>query len=151
MDELIEPAPVKFSFEAPGWYVVGILFVLLLITSALLWYRHYKRNNYRAAALLQLAKKVELFIPQQRYDALVYESDLLVKRIAMKKYGRNNVAGLTASQWIDYINQTWKEKSFTAEEGQLLNQKVYAFNNNISKEEAETFVEKSKRWIKKHR
>lgn len=151
MDELIEPPPVKFSFDAPGWYVVGALLMLLLLASAILWYRHYKRNRYRAAALLQLAKKKELLIPQQQYDVLMYESDLLVKRVAMKKYGRNNVAGLTASQWIAYINQTWKEKSFTNEEGQLLSQKVYAFNNNISKEEAETFVEKSKRWIRKHR
>ncbi len=151
MDELIEPPPVKFSFDAPGWYVVGGLFVLLLITVVILWYRHYKRNKYRAAALSQLAKKVELLIPQQQYDALMYESDLLIKRIAMKKYGRSNVAGLTAAQWIAYINQTWREKSFTTEEGQLLNQKIYAFDKSISKEEAETFVEKSKRWIKKHR
>jgi hypothetical protein len=151
MDELIEPPPVKFSFDAPGWYVTGALLIILVLVAAIFWYRHYKRNRYRAAALVQLAKKEALLIPQQQYDALVYESDLLLKRIAMKKYGRDNVAGLTSLEWVNYINQTWKEKSFNNAEAQLLKHNVYAFSNNISKEEAEAFVEKSKRWIRTHK
>ena len=55
MDEqygkLIEPHEIPFRFGAPGWYVVAVLLVLLMMGITWLIVRWYKRNYYRREEL----------------------------------------------------------------------------------------------------
>lgn len=149
--QLIEPSPVPFSFGAPGWYVVGVLIFLLLLVLAWLWLRHYLRNRYRKQALNWLAEKEAYCIRKQAYPELVYESNSLIKRIAMRKYGRAAVAGKRSTEWISYINGTWRESSFDAGDEQLLSRGLYAPAEGVSAEQARAFIDKTRRWIKKHK
>lgn len=147
---LIEPQAVPFSFGAPGWYVLGILCLLLILFIAWLIWRHYTRNKYRRYALQWLDAKEQELSSASNYGALVYETTMLVKRVAMSKYGRENVAGKRGNEFTAYINTTWKSKAFDATDEVLFSNHIYS-DTNIEQDKAAAFVEKARQWIKQHR
>jgi hypothetical protein len=149
--KLIEPPPVAFNFGAPGWYVLGGLFLVLIVLLTWLLVKYFKSNLYRKHALQFLNNTEQKLLPEKEFDLIVYQTQMLIKRVAMARYGRQNVSGLRGSQWTAFINTTWREKSFDDKDEELLNQNFYQPKQNISADEATNFVEKSRRWIKKHR
>ena len=148
--KLIEPAPVPFSFGAPGWYVLGIFCLLVILFVLWLMWRHHVKKRYRAEALQWLSIKEQSLTRQKNYNALVYETSMLLKRIAMSKYGRSNVAGKRGTDWTSYINSTWKAKAFDKQDEALLYGDIYSVEA-IEPDKATAFVNKAKQWIKQHK
>lgn len=99
--------------------------------------RHYERNRYRREALLWLEEK----------ERSLYETDMLLKRIAMRNYGRENVAALRGQAWIDLLNRYWKEGAFTAADADLVSEALY----RRPPASGADFTAKAKRWIRYHR
>ena len=53
---LIEPDPIRFSFDTPGWYLLGgIIFILscLLLIRVI---KNYRKNAYRRDAIEKLGQ-----------------------------------------------------------------------------------------------
>ncbi|MDI3319390.1 DUF4381 domain-containing protein [Pinibacter soli] len=148
--QLIEPAPVKFSYSTPGWYVLGALLLLLLIVIAWLFVRHYIRNRYRREAIKSLQEIEGMYAANNNYTDLIYETNMLAKRVAMFTYGRHTVAGLRGEEWINYMNSKWRKKSFNTNDASLLANNVYTFSPPPA-EQATLFVSKTKDWIRKHK
>jgi len=148
--QLIEPAPVKFTYTTPGWYVLGALLLLLIIVVAWLLIRHYMRNRYRREAIKSLLQIENMYAAKNNYTDLVYETNMLAKRVAMSTYGRPSVAGLRGEEWINYMNSKWRKKSFNTNDALLLTNNLYTFSP-LPAEQASLFVSKTKDWIRKHR
>ncbi len=146
--QLIEPTPVRFSFDAPGWYVAGGVLAVLLLTACIIAWRRYRRNRYRRAALRWLQSEEQRLTPAKEYARLVYAADMLVKRIAMQRYGRE-VSSLRGKDWSEYINKTWRSE-FTADDMKLLDD-LYLSETSVDADRAGAFVDKAKQWIKTHR
>lgn len=146
--QLIEPAPVKFQFTAPGWYVLGGLLILAILMIAWIWWRHYRANLYRKMALQTLSGMQNTYM-EQNTAILVYETNMLLKRIAISRYGRIPFAGSMGGEWIACLNETWKEKSFDPGDQKIL-QTIYPLQG-IPVADGKAFVEKARRWIKTHR
>jgi len=148
--KLIEPQPVTFSFGAPGWYVLGVLCLLVILFVLWLLWRHHVKNKYRTEALQWLSTKEQSLTRQKNYAALVYETNMLLKRIAMSKYGRSNVAGKRGADWTSYINSTWRAKAFDETDEALLHEDIYCLEA-IKPGKATAFVNKAKQWIRRHK
>lgn len=148
--QLIEPQPVKFTYSTPGWYVLGALLLLLFIAIVFLFVRHYIKNRYRREAMRNLQQIESTYAAGNNYNNLVYETNMLAKRVAMLKYGRNTVAGLRGEEWINYMNSKWRKKSFNANDALLIANNVYTLSP-LPAEHATLFVNKTKEWIRKHR
>ncbi|MEZ2445732.1 DUF4381 domain-containing protein [Chitinophaga sp. RCC_12] len=150
--DLIEPAPVPFSFHTPGWYVTEVVFILLLLMGAYLFARYRRRNRYRRYALLWLGERMITLHAQQEYMQQIYEADMLMKRIAMKVYGREEVAGLRGNEWVTFLNQRNRRRDqFSAEEGQLLAETLYSHSKTVDKTETDRFISKTNNWIRYHK
>lgn len=147
--KLIEPPPVSFSFGAPGWYVLAALLLSVVLSIAVLIWRHYLKNKYRTHALQWLDAKQQEYTVNNNYNALVYETTMLVKRIAISKYGRNVVAGKRKEAFIEYINSKYKAVEFNDADKTLLSDTIYT-DKNIEQHTAEQFVSKARQWIKQH-
>ncbi len=147
--QLIEPAPVPFTFDAPGWYVLVVIILLLLLAIVWIIIRKYRRNKYRRTALAYLQQIEKNNIEDNDYAKLVYETNMLLKRIAMAKYGRTTTAAIRGNEWIDYINSKWRKNMFNNEDVGLLNNTIYE-SEVPSPEVTLSFVNKSKKWIKSH-
>lgn len=147
---LIEPSPVPFRFGAPGWYVAGVLLLLLLATGAFLLYRHYRRNRYRREALQWLQTLESAASQDGSAASLVYATNLLLKRIAMSRYGRERIAPARGPGWISVLNHTMKKELFDEKDERLLAQDIYQAGDVLAPSTATGFVVKAKQWIQQH-
>ena len=149
--QLIEPAKVPFSFGAPGWYVLLTIVLLVLILTGWLALRFYRRNLYRRIALRQL-KELTMSATMDKTDlpAIIFKTNMLMKRIAIYKYGRTEAASARNEDWINYLNSHSVKEIFTAEDTELLNQQLYG-GVNTNPSNPDLFFEKSKQWIRKHK
>ncbi|MGX5820368.1 DUF4381 domain-containing protein [Chitinophaga lutea] len=137
-ESIIEPPPVRFSFDAPGWYAVGAALLVLLALAVVAYVRYRRRNRYRREALQWL----------DAGDHSLYETDMLLKRVAMARYGRERVASLRGAEWTGFLNSCWNAADFTEEDARLIAEGLYA--GRIVGDEA-AFRAKARRWIIHHR
>lgn len=148
---LIEPPPIAFRFGAPGWYIAGGLLLLALFVIVWLWVDHYRRNAYRRKALQWLQQQETGLVQGGSLNAFVYETNMLLKRIAMARYNRARVAALRGSEWIQLLNKSMHRQLFNDEDSQLLQRAAYEQKNEVQPAAAAGFVAKSKTWIQHHR
>ena len=147
--QLIEPAAVVFGFGAPGWYVLGAVVMLLLMWLAGLLWRRYERNRYRRQALKEILDSQKHYAAAGMEGNMLYETNMLLKRIAMARYGRNETAGMKGDEWIDFLNQSIGDELFDETDNKLL-QELYTGKKHESRPITD-FIQKAKTWIKKHR
>ena len=92
------PAPTGWWPLAPGWW--GLLVVLLAaIAFAILWPRRPPVRLRRAAL-----RELDQLAAHSSSDAeLAHQLEHLVRRVAIARYGRASVAGLTGPRWVDFV------------------------------------------------
>jgi Domain of unknown function (DUF4381) len=150
--DYIEPSRIPFSYQSPGWYVLAVFVVTALLFLAFLIIRHYQRNRYRRKAYKFLSDLQQQYARTNSYNQLVFQTAILIKRIAMSKYGRTNVAGLYGSSWIQWFNKTTKNKKtppFDETDLKLVTNDIYG-NGSLTAEQVKPFLDKAKGWIKYH-
>jgi uncharacterized protein DUF4381 len=147
---LIEPDPVKFTWGAPGWYVLGIAFLLLICIVIILVYRKYQKNRYRRAALSWLEEREGTMLAHQPRQ-VIYDAAMLMKRIAITRYGRSHVASVREQEWITFLNKVCESQLFSAGDAKWLNRTLYVSGNSLRESEIKSFIDKTKKWIKNHR
>ncbi len=136
---LYEPEPVLFSFEAPGWQVVGVLALIVLITGAALLIRRHRRRAYRRLAVAQLAS-----IPTGD-AAWSYHVNRLLKMVAIKTYGRTQVAPLAGAAWADFLLSTGMRGEAA---DPLANH--YDVSSNLEESQISELTQAAKTWIRRH-
>jgi hypothetical protein len=144
--ELIEPAPIGFSFDAPGWYALAILIGLLLLGVVIGVWIHHVRNRYRRDAL-RFILTLENDVSDK--SVLVYEVNMLLKRIALRFVSRDAVASLRNEQWIDFLNKTAKPNLFSKDLTRDVFQGIY--NGSVQSQHADSFLSMAKEWVNVHK
>ena len=109
------PEPVSLWPQTP--LAKSLLAMLLLLALYLAWrvYRHYRANAYRRAALKAL---------QNAGDDPATIADLL-RRTALAIYPRQQVAGLTGKDWLDFLNRQYRGSAFRGALGETLLRGAY--------------------------
>lgn len=126
---IVLPEPPLFWPPAPGVWVIT-LFILFFMLFVVYWLvRNHKLNRYRRAGLL-LLNDVET----------VYELSVILKRVALVVYPREQVAALHGEEWRDFLNKTCRSCKFS---NGILNN----YNGAADLE----LIDCARIWIKKHR
>lgn len=145
--QLIEPDPIVYSFNTPGWYMVLGLFLLTLLVIGFRQYRKYKRNAYRREAL----KKVEAILLQKENNT-IYEINTLLKVIALQLFDRQKVASLIGMEWFSFLNSTLKSEYTIAEkEVRQITAALYNPNESSDKNTINELADFAILWINNHR
>lgn len=136
LGNIFEPEPVTFSFSTPGWYVVGIVLLVVVIIFVARWAIRYKKNAYRREALKQIES-----------DSInIIDVFILLKIVATKTFGRKQVAQLHGKEWLIFLESKAKNTAFTNYENDIINTLYKGSNSDNEK----AIVELSKKWIKTH-
>ena len=144
---ILEPAPVKFSFDTPGWYVIGVLILLTCGYLTLRLIKRYRQNTYRREAL----KELNQINPSNSNDQLdLHLSELLVilKMVALKAYGRKNVATLYGKSWLLFLESKAKNTPFSNYEA-IISGTIYK-NERPDIKQLTELKNLSKKWIQTH-
>ncbi len=140
--QIIEPDPIRFTFDTPGWYFLGFLILSLLVLVFIRFMIIHKKNAYRRDAIKELDSI------SQTPDNKVADILALLKIVAIQTYGRSKVAELSGGDWFSFLDNTGKRRKFSS-----LQQKVLpSFYNEIEieSEVLNEFISESRKWIKTH-
>lgn len=123
--DVVVPAPVPWWPPAPGWYWVLGLAAVLAIAGIIRASIRWQRNAYRREALAEWARGHALLLaePSRRAEALRHFAELL-KRTALSAFPRREVASLTGSGWLAFLNRTGRG-TFSAESCTLLEEAAW--------------------------
>ncbi|MGB5161133.1 MAG: DUF4381 domain-containing protein [Thermoanaerobaculia bacterium] len=142
LQELELPEPVPFTFETPGWYLLGGLMTLAVVWFGWRLWKRRQANAYRRIALEELAK----------LDSPVGLPELL-KRTALVAYPRAEVANLYGDSWLGFLDGTLGTKAFSQGAGRRLPDLAYNPGSGTGMSAADTkeLFALARRWIRRHR
>ena len=97
---LREPAPVSWWPLAPGWWLLGLA-VLALMVWALRWsYRRRAQNRYRRQALRIIDRMIE------DQHTSIEQLNKLLKSTALRGWPQSEVAGLHGNNWLTFLQES---------------------------------------------
>jgi hypothetical protein len=122
--------------------MVGLVGVMLLsrflITRFYLW-----RRRHTALKILEQVHKN--FAQQQDARQFAAEISMLLRRIALFRFPRDRVAGLSGKDWLTFLDQTGGAGQFTHGPGQILAMAPYRRHTEIDRE---GLFNATQHWIK---
>jgi hypothetical protein len=116
------PAPPSIWPPAPGWWILAGVGLVLLGLGLWWLYRRYRLAQRRRRILDQLAG-----LPSRATGALLAaEVSALLKRVALSRYPRTEVASLTGTPWLELLDRTGGGGRFARGPGRVLAEGPYA-------------------------
>ncbi|MCF6281018.1 MAG: DUF4381 domain-containing protein [Candidatus Polarisedimenticolaceae bacterium] len=104
---------------APGWWLVAMVALALLIWASFALRRHLQLRRQRAEVLALLTQLEEAFDPSQAAHHLA-ELSILLRRVALTRFPRQRVAALTGSAWLKFLDETGGNGQFSNGPGAIL-------------------------------
>lgn len=114
------PEPVSWWPPAPGWWLLVGLVLLIGSLSLRAWRRWRHRTAPARLALVELQGLKAALVSGAEERPLVSALSALLRRLALARYPRVQVAGLTGPDWLDFLDRTGGAGAFTRGPGRLL-------------------------------
>lgn len=144
LHDLEVPEPVSWWPPAPGWWLVALVVVSLIVGVALKIRQQQQRNLYRKAGLEQLMQ-----IKSSDPNAAQAVSALL-KRVALAAYPQDNarIAPLFGENWVNFLNACCARQVISGGAAALLATDLY---RPAGASELAPLKDQAELWIKLHR
>lgn len=139
------PEAISAWPPAPGWWLAGLLVLLLIFVIGHLIYRWMCRNRYRTLAIKQL---VSLEQYSEQPALYLQHFNQLLKQTALAAQPTIDIAGLSGREWLQLLDVTGKTTQFSQGTGQILNDGPYA--PSIPELDFEALQRLGKQWITRH-
>jgi hypothetical protein len=137
------PGAVSWWPPAPGWW--ALLALLLIIAGVgVVFRRRRQRNRWRGSALTELAR-LRAAAPERQ----LREVSVLLRRVAISRFPRHDVAALTGEAWLAFLDRTLGDGSaFQSGVGRVLLSAPYA---GTAQDDVDTaaLLALCERWIKR--
>jgi hypothetical protein len=99
--DIVVPAAIAWWPPAPGWWILGAALVAAIAILTGNAIRRYRHNAYRRAALAELSA-----IGAHEGSADAAAISAVLKRAALVAYPRIEVASLTGSAWLAFLDRS---------------------------------------------
>jgi len=124
------PAEPQWWPPAPGWWLLAAI-VLLAVLWSLRWLlrRHRRKAPWRAARreLAALAARHAGNVDDADRDGVyLRELSVLLRRAALSRYPAEDIAALTGSEWLAWLDRQADSDQFSQGAGQVLADGPYA-------------------------
>ncbi len=113
------PDPISWWPPAWGWWglLLGILVGSLCLGA---WWVYRRRTQPRRVALSMLSQIEQRYQESQEDLLLLTQISELVRRFALVRFPRNQVAGLAGYSWLQFLDETGRTNQFTEGPGKVL-------------------------------
>ncbi len=146
LKDIHTPGLPEFWPPAPGWWVVALLSIALLIWAVFALRRFLQLRHQRQQVLALLTQLEENFDPNQAAHHLG-ELSILLRRVALTRFPRQQVAALTGSEWLKFLDKTGGDGQFSNGPGKILATGPYQAHLDI---DIKPLLPLLRRWIKRN-
>lgn len=129
LHDIFTPAPPSLWPPGTGGLILLGMILISLVYAGFYFYTRWKKNNYRRAGLQLLSNA-----------ATVHDVSILLKRVALAGYPREEVASLYGKKWLSFLNKTCSRADFKDHFFEDMDQTAYP-----------AFIESANIWIKRHK
>jgi hypothetical protein len=110
---------------APGWWVLAILLGVCFLLGFLWLHRHRKIRRFRRQVMLELEHITTRYQGKNTPD-FITETGVWLRRIALYRYPAEQVASLTGTAWLEFLDATGGNGEFRNGVGQVLETGPYS-------------------------
>ncbi len=141
------PPEPGFWPPAIGWWIVLVLLLLSVLGLVFIWIR-YKRKAPRREALLLLNEIEKSYLSDKDMVAYVTQINKLLRRAAMQAFSRQQCAGKSGEEWLEFLQQHSKVDGFNQDVGRCLIEVPYSKQDiQVDRQELKNLTE---HWIKEN-
>lgn len=124
------PIPISMWPLAPGWIMLIILSTLILSYVFYRWYEAKQKKHTVKFALAQLKKLQGLTLHNPQNINIAAEISTLIRRTALHYFRREDIAGLSGEQWLNFLNRSGNTNRFNQEVANLITDAPYQKTTN---------------------
>lgn len=139
--------PPGFWPPAPGWWIIALLVLLALIALSRRLLRRYSRWRRQRVALVMLANIYQAFAQDKDASRFAAEVSMLMRRVALLRFPRRTVAGLSGINWLVFLDETGGKGRFINGPGNILKTAPYMPNAELNAQDLYALVQN---WIKQN-
>ena len=153
LHDIVVPEPTAWWPPAPAWYVLLALVIASAIALAVKAVRNWWENRYREAALAELGQLRESVQHASNPSDAVHSLDRLLKRVALARWPRQEVAPLAGERWIAFLNRTGHREAFTTKEAESIRNVAYSRQKSeqLTLKQLEQLYVAAECWIREHK
>ena len=127
----IHAAPLpSFWPPAPGWWLLAVLLLAALVVLGIWLLRRYRRHRLQQQILGEIGQLGDCYstdyYSSEKASEFVTGLSTLLRRVALQRYPREQVASLTGAAWLQFLDETGGKGEFEHGIGQLLERGAYA-------------------------
>jgi hypothetical protein len=141
------PQAVSAWPPAPGWWILTILSVIALSWIVLKVWKNYQHKHLFRVSNATLIKLHEAYLEHKNSHLLIQQYSLLLRRIALSKFPRQQVASLTGQTWLNFLDETSQSDLFNSDIGALLINAPYQKPSKVTFD-IDALTDAVKSWIK---
>jgi hypothetical protein len=139
LKDIILPASYETALPAMGWWLLGLLVIVSLVVLMFVSWRYWQLDKPRREAMQTL----------KQHTMNLAELNLLMKRLALSYYPRQQVASLSGQDWLAFLDSTSRKNSTAfAKQHSAWQQALYAAEPADSNQQC---IELAEQWIKQLR
>jgi len=135
------PEPVSWWPPAPGWWTLAALVTLLAGAAAWWGLSLYRSRAAARAAKVELRQLRDLFQRDGDVSAFARGLSRLLRRYAIARFPRRQVAGLTGGDWLGFLDAHGGGGRFRGGPGRVLAEAPYRPIEQIAAGELADLVE----------
>ena len=113
------PGPPGFWPPAPGWWLVGAVLIALLAWGVVIGVRRYRSHLQRQRIFTTLSVLEQELASEHTPEGLARIS-MLLRRLALMRFPRQQVAALTGTAWLRFLDASGGNGRFTTGPGRVL-------------------------------
>jgi hypothetical protein len=131
---------------APGWWLLAALVLLGIGLIARRGWSAWRRERRRRRVIAELEGwRGEIAAP-----VLAAGISALLKRAALARFGRRDVAALTGDAWLDFLDHTGGDGRFAHGPGRLLAETPYAPATELDAEQTTALIDLAHDWLRRN-
>jgi hypothetical protein len=145
------PDPVSWWPPAPGWWLLAAVAAGVLLWAVYRWHARRRSSAAGRAALARLAELRSELAPETDARRLAAELSILLRRLALVRYPRERVAGVSGSAWLRFLDATGGNGGFSLGAGRILTEAPYRSPHAGSAADLAELIALAERWIRANR
>ncbi|MGI0116144.1 DUF4381 domain-containing protein [Zooshikella sp. RANM57] len=131
---LHEPPPINWWPLSPGWWVLAVLTIGVIVFCVWFLLRFWQRYQYQQHLLDELNQIWLHYQQYQQTSTYLHHANQYLKRTLLQTQSRANIASLCGQQWLQVLDQASQSNAFTDGVGQALGTMSYQPNPHCNTE-----------------